>query len=294
MSNIYRVLLIGSTGFLGNALKRQLHDYHVLCPTKNELDITNFESIDQFLKNHQCSIIINAAACAKPDKCEQDPSRSYALNVSGPEILAVLSKRKNIPLIHFSTDYVFDGNKTNPYVEIDTPNPLNIYGKHKVEGEKKVRVNNQKHLIFRLSWLYGISKPNFFTLIRDTIENQRELSIVTDQIGVPNSVDFIAREITYVVDTLKMNSSFALYGTYHLSTLGQISWFQFAQKIESLYNANKYILPISTKEFQKNHALSVKRPEFSVLCVDTYSNLFQRKLPNWDIELESFFQKIQS
>lgn len=289
MSNNSNVLIIGASGLLGTAIAHHLHSFKPLTPSRSDLDITNVESIDRYLNTNNPCIIINASGYANVDLCEKNPKTSEKINSMAISLLSKACKKFEIPLIHFSTDYVFNGVKRIPYKESDSPSPLNEYGKHKLEAENLIKATLNKYLIFRISWLYGPSKPTFLSLITESTKRGNSLNIVNDQFGTPNSVDFISREIYYLITLLKKNKKNIPWGLYHLSSYGETTWFNFAEKISKHSYAKAKIEPISTDQYIIKNGILTKRPYYTVLNSSKYESSFERHVPSWEDELIKYF-----
>jgi dTDP-4-dehydrorhamnose reductase len=270
-------------GLLGSDAVRLLSPIHnVFGLTKNELNITNTTSINTIFSNIKPDIIINCAGYTNVDNCKKNVSLANEINAYGAYNLANASKKYNSTIVHISTDYIFDGKKEKPYIELDKPNPLNIYGKSKLLGEKLVSQATPKHYIIRTSWLYGKNGNNFVkTIINASRKSTKnELKVVNDQIGSPTySIDLI----NAIIFIIKQKS----YGTYHVSNEGYCSWYDFAKKILQLSNINKEILPMCSEELER----PAIRPKYSVLDNYKLRKQFNYTLRAWDKALEDYSEK---
>jgi len=288
-----RILITGKNGQLGNMLVNQLAPLgEVIAVGSSDCDLRNSAAIINLMEKIKPSIVINPAAYTAVDKAESDRENAFAVNSFAPKILANQANLQNIPIVHYSTDYVFDGAKTESYLETDMTNPQSIYGLSKCLGEKNVRTANNKHLILRTSWVYGSHGNNFLKTILRLAHEKNELKIINDQFGVPTSTRLLAF-ITYMfVEQLlhrkQINSD--LYGTYHLVPDGRITWFQFAQKIIShakylgfkdLVDIN-CVLPIVTEQYP----LPAKRPKNSTMNNNKIKNRLAIAMPNWEKDVE--------
>lgn len=287
-----RVILCGSDGQLGYSIK-------LLCPdniklfsfNKYQLDITNEIEVREKILTIKPHTIINAAAFTKVDNAEINQSISQNINAKGPSILSVYLNKIDSRLIHISTDYVFDGKKNKPYVEDDRPNPLSIYGRTKLDGEKEIEKFIKDYFIFRVSWLFGPVKSNFVVnLIRKSKEGH-DLKIVNDQYGKPTCVFDFAKFIWHVVS--KLTNEKPQSGIYHFSNNGDIvSWFEYAKIIFDI--ALKYgipkpnIIPITSNELN----LNAIRPQYSVLDSTKSIKEFDFVSDDWKISLEKTIQLI--
>lgn len=250
-----KVLVTGANGMLGQDLCPTLEDngYEVVETDVDNLDITNFDMVNEILKKEHPDIVIHCAAYTNVDKAEDDIETARLINKKGAENIAKVCSDIDAALVYISTDYVFDGNKKEPYEPTDEPNPLNNYGLTKFEGEEAVRKYCKKHYIIRTSWLYGIHGKNFIeTMI--SLADKPELKVVDDQIGCPTWTI----ELSNGIIKLLQNSE---YGTYHICGSGQTSWYGFAKKIFELSNLDVKLKPCKTEEFPR----PAKRPKYSVM-----------------------------
>jgi dTDP-4-dehydrorhamnose reductase len=302
------ILLTGKTGQLGSELARLLPTIaNVVGSDRNELDLRDPDAIRRLIRHIKPQWVVNAAAYTAVDAAESDEHNAFAINAEAPRVLAQEAKNLGATIVHFSTDYVFDGGKKQPYVETDPTNPLNAYGRSKLAGEVAIRDSGASHLIFRTSWVYATHGRNFvLTLLR--LATQREkLSIVDDQVGAPTCALDLAQAITAIVrnviaDTSKSSSPQAS-GTYHMTAGGQTSWRDFAGAIleearcaprnlewfVAATNGGELIArkatPISTEEFHS----PTRRPMYSVLCNAHLWNTFGVSLPDWRAQLQRCF-----
>lgn len=260
-----RVWIIGSEGMLGSTFHRYLseRDVTLFCSSRDEVDITDLASIKSFAQKHTPQIWINCSGYTQVDLAEDEIEKAYSVNSLGVENLALSAKElaakgHEVKIIHFSTDYVFDGTANRPYKEVDSPSPLSIYGKSKLEGERKLAQIYPNYLIFRLSWLFGSGGHNFVKTILSLLQKQEVLHVVDDQIGRP----------TYCQDVVE--SAWSLYdqtGLFHLCNQEAVSWHGFAQEIAHQAQQMgaqlkaQLIEPISTSQFQRK----AKRPSYSIL-----------------------------
>ncbi len=251
-----KVIITGVSGMLGHALTATLSQQHKLTGFDlPELDITDLSAVKKVIAYHQPDLIINAAGYTDVDGCETNVDHAFAVNALGPRILAVVCNELNIPLVHISTDYIFDGASTSPHKESDKPNPQSIYGKSKLLGEQYVRELTNKHYIIRTSWLYGKNGRNFVDTMLRLAQERDEISVVNDQVGSP----------TYTVDLAQAISELVTepaYGTYHLTNSGTCSWYEFALEIFKQAGIETVkVKPITTEELNR----PAPRPKNSVL-----------------------------
>lgn len=262
-----RILIIGGDGQLGWELGRrgERNGFDIVSLDLPDFDITDRSAVKEELSQAGVSLVINAAAYTAVDKAESEPELAFAVNRDGPAYLASSCIKKGIPLIHISTDYVFDGSKKGPYFETDPVSPLGVYGKSKAAGETGVREHLQEHIILRTSWLYGVHGHNFVkTMLR--LGREREvLSVVTDQYGCPTYAADLAQAILTIATRIAERRD-VIWGTYHYCGDGVTTWHGFAEAIFDLAKKHdlvkvKNVVPITTDEYPT----PAKRPANSVL-----------------------------
>lgn len=301
------ILLTGKTGQIGSHLYPLLKNVgQVVAPDRDELDLSNADSLRKVVRDLRPNLIVNAAAYTAVDAAETDESNAYAINASAPGVFAEEAKRIGAWMVHYSTDYVFDGMKRTPYTESDTTNPINVYGRTKLAGEQAVRDSGASHLIFRTSWVYATRGRNFMLTVLRLASEREELKIVRDQVGTPTCAQDIAtattRILAYVQQTNKSRIS-EFEGTYHMTAAGQVSWYDFARAILEEAHAlscnlswvvaatrgrkliAKRVVPISTEELRSPTA----RPGYSVLSNSLLAQRFGVTLPNWRDQLKDCF-----
>ncbi|RME14532.1 MAG: dTDP-4-dehydrorhamnose reductase [Bdellovibrio sp.] len=282
-----KILILGSSGQVGYYLTEILGS-EAIPLSRDEAPLNNIEQLQKILSSYTPKAIINAAAYTLVDQAENEKEKAFMINATAPGILAQYCKTNDIPFVHFSTDYVFDGKKKQPYHEEDTPHPLNTYGKSKLAGEKEVLEKGNKYLIFRTSWVYSLRRKNFLKTILQKVWKKEPLKIVNDQIGTPNwAFDIANISIQCLNQALQFNKF--PKGIYHLSSQGETSWFGFTEKILSLLHQENYPLyPISTQEL----APKVQRPFYSVLGTQLIQKTFQIELPSWQESLKKALSPI--
>lgn len=291
----HRVLLIGPTGQVGWELLHCVQPLgqvfavgrnHTEQPTQAYLDLTDPDSIRSVVREVKPQIILNAAAYTAVDKAEQEFDLAYQINGAAPGILAEEAKQLGAILVHYSTDYVFDGTKNEPYCEEDAVNPMNVYGASKLEGEKAIQAVGGNYFIFRTAWVYGSRGKNFLLTIQRLAKERSELRIVADQIGAPTWCRTIANATVHILAQLlsPLNKSNIqdLSGIYHLTCAGEVSWYEFAKAIVAQSENQPKITPITTAEYPT----PAKRPAYSVLSNDKLKQTFGIIPPNWENALE--------
>ena len=226
-----KILITGQHGQVSQALQQRLPDLGALIVLgRDQLDLANPGQIREHIRSHRPNLIINAAAHTAVDQAESEPDAAFAINAIAPGILAEEAKALGIPLIHYSTDYVFDGSKPAPYTETDAPNPLGVYGQSKLAGEQAIAAVGGEYLILRTSWVYSDHGKNFLLTMQRLLQEKPHLRIVADQIGAPTWADTIALSTRALIERWQAGQAGG-WGTYHLTAQGQTSWFGFAQAI---------------------------------------------------------------
>ena len=291
-----KILLTGSDGQVGFELKNKLSALgEVVATDREELDLTNLNAIRTFIDQTIPDIIINPAAYTAVDKAESEPEIAYQINTLAPEVLADKARELDIPLVHFSTDYVFDGLKKDAYIETDKTNPQSVYGKTKCEGEEKIRTH-AKHIILRTSWVFGSHGNNFLKTMLRLMQEKDSLNIVGDQWGSPASASMLSDVTFKIVDAILKNKNFNDYGTYHVTNDGETNWHAYASLIASeaiklnikVTCAPDKIHPILTSEYPT----AAKRPLNSRLNTDKLKKTFVLELPHWESEVKRVLREI--
>ena len=275
-----KILITGTNGQVGHALMRELTEHELIGLTRQDCDLTNLEQIKQVIDQHQPELIINPAAYTKVDQAEDEPELAFVINRDAPKVMAEKAREYHIPLIHFSTDYVFDGKKNEAYMESDPTQPLGVYGQSKCAGEEAIQAVGGLVYILRTSWVYSSIGHNFYLTMKRLSQERDELKVVADQIGVPTSNQFIAEQIKAIIPKLTDNNT----GVYHLVPDGSCSWYGFAKQIISQANPKfnlEHLHAIPTHEFPTK----TKRPSNSVLSNVKIKQAFHLSLNNWSQEL---------
>ena len=276
-----KILITGVNGQVGHALMQELTEHELIGLTRQHCDLTNLDQIRQVIDQHQPELIINPAAYTKVDQAEDEPELAFKINRDAPKVMAEKAREYNIPLIHFSTDYVFDGEKKEAYVEDDPTHPLGVYGQSKCAGEEAVQEVGGLTYSFRTSWVYSTIGHNFYLTMKKLSQERDELKVVADQIGVPTSNLFIAEQIKTIIPQLHENNT----GIYHLVPDGSCSWHEFAKQIIGQTNKGfnlQNLHPIATHEFPTK----TKRPSNSVLSNAKIKQAFHLNLNDWTEELD--------
>ena len=249
-----KILITGAYGMLGSDLREVLKNYELICTGSKDLDITDEDAVIDFISEKMPDFVINAAAYTAVDDCETHYDEAYAVNAIGPKNLAIACKKIDVPLVHISTDYVFDGSKKTPLVETDKLGPQSAYGQTKLAGEQFIQENAEKYFILRTAWLYGLHGGNFVKTMLELAESHDEITVVNDPIGSPTYSLDLAVAITNLLNSDK-------YGIYHVTNEGECSWYEFAKLIFEFSNIDVKVIPVSTEEFPR----PAPRPHYSVL-----------------------------
>ena len=271
-----KILITGIKGQVGHALMHELTEYKLIGLTRQDCDLTNLDQIKQVIDQHQPDLIINPAAYTKVDQAEEEPELAFKINRDAPKVMAEMAREYNIPFIHFSTDYVFDGEKNETYEENDPTHPLGVYGQSKCAGEEAIQEVGGQIYIFRTSWVYSNIGHNFYLTMKKLSQDRDELKVVADQIGVPTSNQFIAEQIKLIIPQLHENNT----GIYHLVPNESSSWYDFAKQIIGQTNPRfnlEYLHAIQTYEFPTK----TKRPANSVLSNVKIKEIFNLNFSDW-------------
>lgn len=286
-----RILIFGRIGQVGWELRHKLTCLGQTTSVEYpEVDFTNADSIRKAVRVVEPAVIVNAAAYTAVDKAETEQKLATAINATGPGVLAEEAKRLGALLVHYSTDYVFDGAKKTPWVETDTPNPLNVYGQTKLAGDQAIQSSGCDHLIFRTSWVYGARGGNFLLTMLRLAKERQELRIVADQIGSPTSSECIAQATADVLSQVLAPGGAGIKGrsgVYNLTSSGETSWFGFTKAILTQAAARldsplPNLIPIATADYPT----PAKRPENSRLSCQRLEDTFGVSLPDWELALE--------
>lgn len=244
------------------------------------LDISKPESIDRVLGEINPDVVINCAAYTNVELAESEPEKAFETNALSPAYLAGYCKNKDILLIHFSTDYVFDGTKNSPYKESDITNPLNVYGKSKLAGEQKIESINPQYFIIRISWLYGTFGKNFYKTMLRLADENKEIKVVDDQTGSPTYSRILANDILTMIDRINKKIIEPKYGIYHYTNDGNTNWFSFASEILRHYN----ITPIAVSSDQ--FPTKAIRPQHSKLDTTLWEQSTGIPITEWKVALQ--------
>lgn len=282
-----KILIIGGNGQVGWELQRSLMPLGTrIVLTRKNLNLGNPDAIRKTIQDIKPNVIVNAAAYTAVDKAESEPELAMQINGIAPGVMAEEAKQLQALLIHYSTDYVFDGTKSSAYNENDVPNPLNSYGRSKLAGEQAIQAIDVDHIILRTSWIYSQLGSNFLLTMLRLMQEKETLRVIDDQVGSPTWARLIAEATAQIMNQASYEHKQGEFqsGLYHLSSTGQTSWHGFAVKIAEL--AQKLgqslkvsdIIPITTKEYPTPAA----RPMNSRLSTIALTERFALKMPRWD------------
>lgn len=288
-----KILVTGCNGQLGRAIRQEYEreDVEFINTDVAEgegiyaLDITNINAVLELVRKTRPQVIINCAAHTNVDACEKQWDAAYRINAIGPRNLSIAANEVDAKLVHVSTDYVFEGNGTRPYIEFDTPNPVSAYGKTKLEGEKFVREFANKYFIFRTAWLYGDGK-NFAKTMLSLSEKHDEVSVVCDQKGSPTSAAELARAIRYFEPTEN-------YGLYHATCEGDTNWAEFAEAVFKRAGKNTKVNHVTSEEYARMNPASAKRPAYSILDNYMMRLTSDYRMAEWQDALDEYMETLE-
>lgn len=291
-----RILVTGKNGQVGHELQRSLaHLGEVVAVDIEDCDLTNTKAIVSLVEKIKPSLIVNPAAYTAVDKAEAEPEIAFAINATAPKVLAAQANMMHIPIIHYSTDYVFDGEKDGWYTEDDSPNPQSIYGKTKWQGEKNVRAMCGQHLILRTSWVFGAHGGNFLKTILKLAQEREQLKIIADQYGAPTSARLLADVAAEIAQKL-LNGETGKFGTYHLVASGETTWHGYASKVVELANELGLITKAQANDIQpiptEAYPLPAPRPKNSKLSTDKIKASFGLDISDWSVDVEQVLKQL--
>ena len=293
-----KILLFGRNGQVGWELQRALAPLgEVTALGSVEASFTDPDALRACVHRHAPTVIVNAAAYTAVDKAESETEAAQAINTHAPRVLAEEAHRLHAWLVHYSTDYVFDGRKPTPYVEDDAPHPLSVYGRTKRDGEQAIRDVHARHLILRTSWVYAARGGNFAKTMLRLAQERDTLKVVADQHGAPTSAELIADVSALMLQRLRLDArGDALAGTYHLTASGSTNWHGYAQRVLELAQRKgmalqagpEQVLPIRTEDYP----LPAPRPKNSRLDTSKLQQAFGLHLPDWRYHLDRMLEEL--
>jgi dTDP-4-dehydrorhamnose reductase len=289
------ILLVGKNGQVGFELQRSLACLgNITATARNTLDLTNDDSIRSVIQSLKPDLIVNAAAYTAVDMAETEQDLAMQINATAPKVIAEQAKQLDIPLIHYSTDYVFNGQNTQPWTEQDQTDPISVYGQTKLLGEQAIIDSGVAHLIFRTSWVYGNRGQNFLLTMKRLATEREELSVVNDQIGAPTWCRHIADATSDIIAQAKASGNVRQFieqhtGIYNLCGAGETSWHGFAKAIfELLEQQGQQVAQLSAIPTSA-YPTPAKRPLYSCLNTQKLEQTFDIILPDWQTSLELAF-----
>ena len=282
-----KVAILGANGQIGKALSNVLSKkYKIEKITRKKLNYYNLKQVKQFLLNKNHNLLINAAAFTQVDQAEKEKNKATILNAKFPKLLSEIAKIKNIPLIHYSTDYVFSGKSKISYKENSKPNPINFYGKSKLQGDQYLLVSNCKGIILRVGWVYANKGKNFLNTILNISKKNKVLKIINDQIGTPSNASFIANITQQLISKKIQNNKIKVI---NVCPNKNTSWYKLTKYLFQKHNNKKVkILKIKTKDYKR----IAKVPLFSQLNNKKLQLILKTKLPDWKVGVNQFIKEI--
>lgn len=268
-------LILGKQGQLGQALIQTLQTYGIpfAAPEEKDADILDLSCLQSLAEKHKAEVLINCAAYTDVEKAESDEETASAVNILGPKNIGAVCARLGITGVHFSTDYVFSGDTNQPYHEEDTPVPLNVYGRTKLEGEQTFLESGAKGLVLRTSWLYSSLGRNFYATMRRLGRKESVVNVVYDQVGTPTYAPHLAEYVVQILNKFEPCHT----GIYHLGDEGTASWYDLAYAVMNRENLPCRVNPVGSHEYP----VKAKRPFYSVLSKDKVKKTFNLVLSHW-------------
>lgn len=288
MESNLKILITGANGQLGNefrtlATRHPEHSFIFL--SRQELSISDADSVREVLKSHHPHWVVNCAAYTAVDKAETEKELAMAINAEAAGVLAAVCAELNAKFIHISTDYVFDGSSAQPYREDAATGPINTYGQSKLIGEQLVLQKNPNAIIIRTSWVYSFFGNNFVKTMMRLMKERESINVVSDQVGSPTYAADLANAIMHIINN---NNASGAKGIFHYSNEGQISWYEFAQAIKELTGSSCAVNPIPSSQFPT----PAKRPQYSLLDKTRIRSVFHVEIPDWRESLEVCVNKL--
>ena len=295
-----RILILGSHGQVGHELAFELSDFgEVTALDRASADLSESDALRTIVRHHRPDVIVNAAAYSAVDKAESEPELAHAVNATAPGVLADEAQSSGACLVHYSSDYVFDGQKKDPYGEEDPTGPLSVYGRSKLAGEVAVARVCQRHVIFRTSWVFGAHGSNFLKTILRLATERESLRVVADQFGAPTSARLIAKITRRFLEQMLSTGEHNLrWGLYHLAPTGETSWHGYARHVIArgrqigipLVALPDLVAPIATAEYP----VAARRPANSRLNTSKLRSALGMDLPDWKRDVDQVIHELNS
>jgi len=289
-----KVLLLGGAGQVGTEIRRIaiLQKINIAAPSRSALHLEDVSAVEKILTTEPWDVVINAAAYTDVDRAESEEPAAFAINATVPSQLASLTGKRGIPLLHISTDYVFDGRKGVPYVEADEVGPLNVYGRSKLAGERGVATGNPRHVILRTSWVYSPWRKNFVKTILRLAGEREQIRVVADQRACPTAARDLAESCLQIAARCALGPERVSFGTYHYAGLGHASWYEFAHTILTTARTSLDRIPevvaISTREYPT----PARRPLDTRLNCEAIVRAFDVRLHEWQTSLANTLDQL--
>ena len=284
-----KIFLTGKNGQLGSRLEEDLKKFHeVIAMDRNSLDLIDIQLIEDTIHQVKPDLIINTAAYTNVDRAEKEEDLAYRVNALAPKALTKAAKLLDIPIIHISTDYIFDGLKKDAYIENDEPKPLSVYGFTKLQGEVFVK-QNPKHFILRTSWVFSSRGHNFLKTIIKLAQEKSSINIVDDQWGSPTSVKVLSEAIQAIIEHFAQKNNSDAFGTYHVTSDGETNWYLYARKILNVLESLKDEVKLKRNDVHissSQYPQDAKRPLNSRMNTTKFKNTFMVEFPHWENEVE--------
>lgn len=282
------ILITGSQGQLGSEFHKisfAFPQYQFIFSDRKSLDITDEQAVNDFFSKNKITVCVNCAAYTAVDKAEQEKELAEKVNTTAVGYLAKACKEHDVQFIHISTDYVFNGKATRPYLSTDQTNPVNFYGSTKLAGEQMAIALNDKTIIIRTAWVYSSFGNNFVKTMMRLMKDRESIGVVNDQLGSPTYAGDLAEAIMHII-----NQDHFIPGVYHYTNEGITTWYNFAKEIAMLIKTKCVVNPISTEQFPTPAA----RPAYSVLDTEKIQSIFNLQIPNWQDSLQKCLAEISA
>lgn len=278
------ILVTGANGQLGmefRDLESSYPDFEFIFVSRERLSVEDAQAVDRFFADHHIDYCVNCAAYTAVDKAESERDVAFSGNAKAPEYLALATAKHKAAFFHFSTDYVFNGQATEPYKEDQDTDPINVYGESKREGELLVLKANPQSVVLRTSWVYSRHGKNFVKTMQRLMAEKTEISVVNDQVGSPTYARDLAAAVMQIISTHKPSE--IIPGIFNYSNLGVISWFEFAEAIKEILDLDCKINPVPAT----NYPTPAKRPAYSVMDTSKIREVYKIQIPDWKSSLKS-------